>query len=173
MRALYVPVRLAATVMAVAAAAGCMSVGDDGDRPAPSHSAGHRGGEAPDGGPGVSGGGAGFHGAKGAKGDGGSPKPGESVSGSASPSASVSGGVKPSAKATEKGGPGRPVEPGPTKAEPSPTRTTAEPTPEPPPPPVSSPPVSEPSTAEPSSSAHEQATQLMEREAGASGGEPV
>ena len=70
MRALYVPVRLAATVMAVAAAAGCMSVGDDGDRPAPSHSAGQRGGEAPDGGSAVSGGGAGFHGAKGAEGDG-------------------------------------------------------------------------------------------------------
>ena len=62
MRPLYVPVRLAATVMAVAAAAGCMSVGDDGAAGArkPSHSAGQRGGEAPDGGPAVSGGGAGY-----------------------------------------------------------------------------------------------------------------
>ncbi|PNG16385.1 hypothetical protein C1J00_42195, partial [Streptomyces cahuitamycinicus] len=61
MRPLYVPVRLAATVVAVAAAAGCMSVGDDaGGSVKPSHSAGQRGGEAPDGGPAVSGGGAGF-----------------------------------------------------------------------------------------------------------------
>ncbi|MDX3579472.1 hypothetical protein PV663_21500, partial [Streptomyces sp. FL07-04A] len=47
MRPLYLPVRLAVTVMAVAAAAGCMSVGeDDGGRAKPSHSAGPRGGEA-------------------------------------------------------------------------------------------------------------------------------
>ena len=61
MRPLYVPVRLAATVVAVAAAAGCMSVGDDtGGSVKPSHSAGQRGGEAPDGGSAVPGGGAGF-----------------------------------------------------------------------------------------------------------------
>ncbi|MDX3315047.1 hypothetical protein P1S61_39535, partial [Streptomyces sp. ME08-AFT2] len=47
MRPLYLSVRLAATVMTVAAAAGCMSVGDDdGGRAQPSHSADRRGGEA-------------------------------------------------------------------------------------------------------------------------------
>ncbi|MYS55815.1 hypothetical protein GTW46_38170, partial [Streptomyces sp. SID6013] len=62
MRPLYVPVRLAATALAVAAAAGCMSVGDDapGGGGRPSHSAGERGGEVPDGGPEVSGGNAGY-----------------------------------------------------------------------------------------------------------------
>ncbi|RSS92322.1 hypothetical protein EF919_19275, partial [Streptomyces sp. WAC02707] len=51
MRPLYVPVRLAATAVAVVAAAGCMSVGDDasGGGATPSHSAGERGGAAPDG----------------------------------------------------------------------------------------------------------------------------
>lgn len=62
MRPLYVPVRLAATALAVAAAAGCMSVGDDesGGGARPSHSAGERGGAVPDGGPAVSGGNAGY-----------------------------------------------------------------------------------------------------------------
>ncbi|MDX2999959.1 hypothetical protein PV460_44890, partial [Streptomyces scabiei] len=50
MRALNVSVRLAATVMAVAAAAGCMSVGDEARTPGPSPTAGQRGGEKPDGG---------------------------------------------------------------------------------------------------------------------------
>lgn len=163
MRALYVPVRLAATVMAVAAAAGCMSVGNDGDdRPGPSHSAGHRAGEEPDGGTSVGGGGIGSHGGKGGKGHKGSPKPGESESGDASPSASASKGGKPSAKATDKGGGDPSTDPVPP-GEPTPTRTTAEPTPEPPP--VSTPPSSDPGSAEPSSSAHEQpATQLVQRE---------
>ncbi|NEA94112.1 hypothetical protein G3I22_17615, partial [Actinospica acidiphila] len=69
MRRLYVPVRLAATVVAVAAAAGCVSVGDDdaGGKAAPSHSAGRSGGEAPDGGTDRVGGKAG-HGAAGADG---------------------------------------------------------------------------------------------------------
>ncbi|MCT7352498.1 hypothetical protein N4P33_09970, partial [Streptomyces sp. 15-116A] len=50
MRRKLVPVRLAATVVAVAAAAGCMSVGEDGAGGGgkPSHSA-RPGGEAPDG----------------------------------------------------------------------------------------------------------------------------
>ncbi len=58
MRPLYVPVRLAATVVAAAAATGCMSVGDDapGGGARPSHSAGERGGGAPDGGPAATGG---------------------------------------------------------------------------------------------------------------------
>lgn len=60
MRPMYVPVRLAAAVVAVAAAAGCMSVGDDaGGSAKPSHSAGQRGGEAPDGGSGAPGAGSG------------------------------------------------------------------------------------------------------------------
>ncbi|MDX3575181.1 hypothetical protein PV648_39010, partial [Streptomyces sp. ID05-47C] len=51
MRPLYVPVRLAVTVLAVAAVAGCMSVGDEeGGRAQPSHSAGEQGGDAPGGG---------------------------------------------------------------------------------------------------------------------------
>ena len=64
MRAMYVPVRLAAAALAVATSAGCMSVGDDGGAPAkPSHSAGRRGGEAPDGGSAVGGGNSGHRGA--------------------------------------------------------------------------------------------------------------
>ncbi|MEU9383539.1 hypothetical protein AB0D38_22260, partial [Streptomyces sp. NPDC048279] len=81
MRPLYVPVRLAVTVMAVAAAAGCVNVGDDAGKVKPSHSAGHRDGEGGDGGSGVSGGGgAGYGGeaADGKRGHGGKPKPGES-----------------------------------------------------------------------------------------------
>lgn len=63
MRPLYVPVRLAVTALAVAAAAGCMSVGDDdGSQARPSHSAGQRGGGAPGGGQGGPGGGAGYGG---------------------------------------------------------------------------------------------------------------
>ncbi|MDX2780399.1 hypothetical protein PV379_24205, partial [Streptomyces caniscabiei] len=57
MRALNVSVRLAATVLAVAAAGGCMSVGDDGRKPGPSPSVGQRGGERPDGGTAMTGGG--------------------------------------------------------------------------------------------------------------------
>ncbi|MEU8982942.1 hypothetical protein [Streptomyces sp. NPDC048309] len=172
MRALYVPVRLAATVMAVAAAAGCMSVGDDGSRPGPSHSAGQRAGEAPDGGSAVNGGGAGFHAGREAKGDA-SAKPGESASGTASPSASEGGKAKPSAQAPGKGGKGQPGPPGPTKGVPSPPASTADPTPPPPPPPPSDPPSSDPTTAEPSSSAHEQATQLVQREPAPEAGSPV
>ncbi|ELP61714.1 hypothetical protein STRTUCAR8_05911, partial [Streptomyces turgidiscabies Car8] len=58
MRPLHVPVRLAATVVAVVAAAGCMSVGDgDAGQVKPSHSAGQKGAKAPDGGSAVTGGG--------------------------------------------------------------------------------------------------------------------
>ncbi|RSN33988.1 hypothetical protein DMH12_38575, partial [Streptomyces sp. WAC 04229] len=72
MRPLYVPVRLAATAMAVVAATGCMSVGDDesGGGVRPSHSAGERGGEAPGGGPAGPGGSAGHEAAAGGKGNG-------------------------------------------------------------------------------------------------------
>ncbi|MEV5906631.1 hypothetical protein AB0L81_43370, partial [Streptomyces sp. NPDC052127] len=84
MRPLYVPVRLAATVMAVAAAAGCMSVGhEEGGRAKPSHSAGQRGGEAPGG---VSAGSGGGFGMGAAGGDG---KHGHGKGGKGGASASV------------------------------------------------------------------------------------
>ncbi|WST77272.1 hypothetical protein OG762_23570 [Streptomyces sp. NBC_01136] len=174
MRALYVSVRLAATVIAVAAAAGCMSVSDDGGRPGPSHSAGRRAGEAPHGESAVGGGGFWFHGRTGVRG-GASVKPGESASGTASPSASGSGDAKPSGGATGKGdGKGRPQQPAPSNGDPSPTHATSDPTPPPPPPPP--PPVSpssEPTTAEPSSSAHEQSAQLVQREPAPRAGGPA
>jgi len=71
-RRLYVTVRLAAAVVAVAAAAGCMSVGEDGAGPGagPSHSTEKRHGEAPDGGATVSGGGGYVQAAHGATSDG-------------------------------------------------------------------------------------------------------
>ncbi|EST28368.1 hypothetical protein M878_22760, partial [Streptomyces roseochromogenus subsp. oscitans DS 12.976] len=50
-RPLSVPVRLTVSVLALAAAAGCVNVGDDAVPARPSHAAGRHGGEAPDGGP--------------------------------------------------------------------------------------------------------------------------
>ncbi|MGP3635890.1 hypothetical protein ACTU45_21435, partial [Streptomyces sp. 24-1644] len=52
MRQLSAPVRWAAvTALTIAASTGCMSVGDDGEKPAPSRSAGPKGASAePDGG---------------------------------------------------------------------------------------------------------------------------
>jgi hypothetical protein len=100
-RPMYVPVRLAAAVMAVSAAAGCMSVGDGEGGPAtPSHSAGQRGGEAPDGGP--AGVGGGYLGPRGGDGKHGDHKGKDEASGS--PSASAS----PSAQASESA-PAKPV----------------------------------------------------------------
>jgi hypothetical protein len=49
-RSLYVPVRFAAAVLAVATAAGCVNVGADATHPEPSRSSGQQGGKAPDGG---------------------------------------------------------------------------------------------------------------------------
>ncbi|MFD5640144.1 hypothetical protein ACFWJM_39220 [Streptomyces sp. NPDC127077] len=173
MRALYVPVRLAAAVLAVAATAGCMSVGDDAGRPGPSHSADRRADGVPGDGSAVVGGEVGSYSGKSGKGGKGrrhgkaSAKPGESASGDAS----ASPGAKPSAKATEKDG-------APSKAstppggEPTPPRTSAEPSPEPPPASPPSPP--DPGTPEPSSSAHEQpVTQLIQREPAPEAGSPV
>ncbi|MFJ4949768.1 hypothetical protein [Streptomyces sp. NPDC088760] len=170
MRPLYVPVRLAAAVLAVTAAAGCVNVGDDAGRVRPSHPAGQRGGEAPDGGPvdGVGGlareeGGAG----DGKHGHGGKAKKGESASASATPSAARSVSHAPAE-------PGRTVQPGdpePTKAQPTPPVTSA-----PPEPPASTPPppVSDPPSAEPSSSAHEEAgPQLAQREPAPRAGVPA
>lgn len=177
MRPLYVPVRLAATVVAVAAAAGCMSVGDDdaGGSVKPSHSAGQRGGEAPDGGPAVSGGGAGF-GAAGADGERGRGKGGKGKRGkgggageSVSPAVSPSADVSPTVPGRDK--PGGPVRPTPKPpVPPAPTRT-AEPEPTPTPPePTASP---EP-TPEPSSSAHEPpGPQLGQREPAPEAGAPA
>ncbi|MFJ5729367.1 hypothetical protein [Streptomyces paradoxus] len=167
MRPLYVPVRLAATVVAVAAAAGCMSVGDDaGGSVKPSHSAGQRAGGASDGGPAVSGGGSGF-GPAGAEGErrrgkGGKGKKGKGggAGASASPEALPSADASPTVPGHDK--PGRPprptvkppAPPTPTRtAEPEPTPTQEEPTTSPEP------------TPEPSSSAHEPpGPQLAQRE---------
>ncbi|MBQ0890144.1 hypothetical protein KBZ94_35355 [Streptomyces sp. RM72] len=184
MRPLYVPVRLAATALAVAAAAGCMSVGDDesGGGARPSHSAGERGGEAPGGGPAVSGGNAGYdaavaddgHGkgkkakAKGkGKGDGkGKGGGGEGRAGAASePPAAHPTGAPPPNGGNHGPEPTRtpPAEPTRT-AEPEPTRTAE--------PPAS--PTPEPTVAEPSSSAHEPpGTQLEQREPAPAAGTPA
>ncbi len=184
MRPKYVPVRLAATVLAVAAAAGCMSVGDGEDgRAKPSHSAGERGGKAHDGGPaGVGGGYMGAAGGDGKHGHGsGRGRPGASASGSGEPSEGASESA--SAGSGKPGKPGKSEQPGapePTQAQPpEPTRS---PDPEPPAaspePPAPSP---EPTVAEPSSSAHESgggtgggsAPQLVEREPAPEAGVPA
>ncbi|MEU2783395.1 MULTISPECIES: hypothetical protein [unclassified Streptomyces] len=178
MRPLYVPVRLAATVVAVAAVAGCMSVGDDGggEKAKPSHSAGQRGGEAPDGGPAARGGGSGFgphadvdgkRGKKKGKGKGkkagGSAEPSDSPSAGASASRPAGGGPEQPGR-TDGPGPTRPADPEPTRpAEPEPTPTQEPSTPTPTPP-----------TAEPSSSAHEEtAPQLGRREPAPAAQAPV
>ncbi|MEV5147666.1 hypothetical protein AB0L14_25565 [Streptomyces sp. NPDC052727] len=170
MRPLYVPVRLAVAVLAVTAAAGCVNVGDDAGRVRPSHSAGQRGAEAPDGGPvpGVGGfaeegGGAG----DGKHGHGGKAKRGKPGSASASPSAARSASHAPA----EPGRTAEPGEPVPTKAPPTPPVTSA-----PPEPPASTPPppVSEPPSAEPSSSAHEETgPQLVQRVPAPAAGVPA
>ncbi|MFF4400018.1 hypothetical protein [Streptomyces sp. NPDC001480] len=174
MRPFPVPVRLAATAMVLAAASGCVNVGDDAGPARASHSAGRRDGDAPDGLTVVSGRGGGYGGevADGKHGHGGKRKQGKkSASASAAPSA------KGSAPASAPSGPGRtekPGDPAPTQAQPTPSRT-AEPTPTPPPPPPPPPPASsEPPTAEPSSSAHEETgPQLAQREPAPVAGSPV
>jgi hypothetical protein len=178
-RACYVPVRLAATVMALAAATGCMSVGDDAGRPSSSPTAGRHDGAAPDGGSVTSGGVSG--GLGGAAARVGSPKPDEpgAVS-SASPSASASGGDgrakgngagKPTAGETSKhgSGGGGEVPPAPTVGEPDPTGSPADPSPTTQP----DPPSPTPTTAQPSSSAPGQATQLVQREPAPRAGYPA
>ncbi|MDX3213888.1 hypothetical protein PV421_48045, partial [Streptomyces scabiei] len=105
MRALNVSVRLAATVMAVAAAAGCMSVGDEARTPGPSPTAGQRGGEKPDGGTAVTdAGGTGHRSGQGKRSR--SASPGPSSSPSPSASASASGKARPSGRATPPKGDG-------------------------------------------------------------------
>ncbi|MFB6553689.1 hypothetical protein [Streptomyces sp. NPDC056405] len=181
MRPLYVPVRLAATVVAVAAVTGCMSVGDDasGGGARPSHSAGERGGEVPEGGPAVSGGNAGYDAAadedrgrgKGKKGKGDGKGKGEKEGGKgkdATPSAPTP--ARPSGAPPAKGGDD---EPAPTRTPPAEPTRTAEPEPTPPPEPPASP-TPEPTVAEPSSSAHEPpGTQLAQREPAPEAGAPA
>ncbi|MEU6322230.1 hypothetical protein [Streptomyces sp. NPDC047009] len=176
MRACYVPVRLVATALAVAAAAGCMSVGDDAGSPSPSHSTGRHGGAALDGGTVVGEGVGGGRGGAAVKG--GKHEPDASASGtSASPSASESRkgakgkGDQPTAKGMSKNGDGGDggVPPAPTNGEPSSTDTP----PDPPSPFQPDPPSPTPTTAEPSSSAHEQTTQLMQREPAPQAGAPA
>jgi hypothetical protein len=161
-RPLSVPVRLTVTALTLAAAAGCVNVGDDAGRARPAHSAGRHGGEAPDGGP-VEGAG-GFGGHPGKAGDdkhghGGKAKRDED---SASPSATPSGERSDPAAPAKPGTTVRPGDPAPTKAPPPPPVTSA-----PPAPPASTPPpvTSAPPSAEPSSSAHEgPGSQLVQRE---------
>ncbi|GAA2222046.1 hypothetical protein GCM10010360_46970 [Streptomyces nogalater] len=171
-RPLSVPARLAATVLAVTAAAGCVNVGDDAGRPRPSRSAGQPAGEAPDGGPvqGMDGPvEAAGHG-DGKHGHGGKVKPGES--GSATPAPSGAGSASgPPDKPGKPGKQGEPGEPGTTEAPGGPAPTKEPPTPPassaPPAPPATTepPPATEPPSAEPSSSAHEETgPQLVQRE---------
>ncbi|MFE0514422.1 hypothetical protein [Streptomyces sp. NPDC058964] len=169
MRPLYVPVRLAAAVLVVAAAAGCVNVGEDGGRATPSHSAGRRGGEASDGGTAGSGGERGYGGTAGdgKHGHGGRAKRGKSASPSAKPSEAGSASTTP----VKSGDTQEPADPAPTQAQPTPT-----PTPPAPEPPASSPPppVTDPPSAEPSSSAHEETgPQLVQREPAPEAGSPA
>ncbi|MEV0183793.1 hypothetical protein AB0I54_31590 [Streptomyces sp. NPDC050625] len=169
MRPKYVPVRLAAAVLAVTAAAGCVNVGEDGGRATPSHSSGRRGGDTADGGSVVSGGGAGYEGAEGdaERRRGRKAKHGKHEPASSAPSRAGSSSVSPAGP----GGSQKPGVPAPTQAPPTPTPTPPDPEPpaSTPPPPVSTPP-----TAEPSSSAHEEAgPQLGDREPAPQAGTPA
>lgn len=151
------PVRLAAVMVAVTAAAtGCVSVGDgDAHRVAPSHSAGQPGGPAPDGMSAESGGGRGF--GLEAGGDGkhthaGKRRP-KDAKDAKSPSAQEADGV-PAAVPVEPGSsvratPTAPAPSPPTRAPAPPTESAAPPTEAP------APSSSPPPPAEPSSSAHE------------------
>ncbi|MCZ9351136.1 hypothetical protein NGM36_15220 [Streptomyces mutabilis] len=183
MRPLYVPVRLAATAVAVAAAAGCMSVGDDasGGGARPSHSAGEQGGAAPDGGPAVSSGNVGYGAAaadeargrgKGKKGKDKGEDDGEEH-GEGGKGKGGTPSAEPPARATPPPVKGGDDGPAPTRTPPpEPTRTA-----EPEPTPTEEPPASpspEPTTAEPSSSAHEPpGTQLGHREPAPTAGAPA
>lgn len=179
MRPIRVPVRLAATVLAVAAVSGCMSVGDDAGGPArPSHSAGRPGGVEPDGGPaGVGGGYLGAGGGDGKHGHGkGRGRHGASASASASASPSEGGSASASAGPAQPGRTVKPGEPTPTKAQPTSPGPAVPQPPAPSPEPPS--PVPDPTVAEPSSSAHEETgggtgAQLTLREPAPEAGAPV
>ncbi|MEZ7006919.1 hypothetical protein [Streptomyces sp. AD55] len=181
MRPLYVPARLTATFLAVAAAAGCVNVGDDasGRSARPTHSAGERAGDAPGAGPVLPGGPAGYGQAGGGDGhgrgkdagggDGKTGKDGRDEDGGEDAGRSGAPTAGPSGSAPSKGGPG----------EAAPTRTTLPEPPRPPDPEPTAtpeppdPPAPEP-TPEPSSSAHEPpGTQLAQREPAPRAGVPV
>ncbi|MEU9559866.1 hypothetical protein [Streptomyces fumanus] len=181
MRPLNVPVRLAAAVVAVAAASGCMSVGDDGPGGVgrPSHSAAESGAGAPDGGTATVGGGTGVGAAAtgGRPGRGGKDGKGGGKDGKRHAKAGATGkepSDTPSAAGRSSGGKdGDPTRPAPPRtADPEPSRTAV---PEPTPtrePPAS--PTPEPTVAEPSSSAHEPpGPQLGQREPAPRAGAPV
>lgn len=170
MRHVYVSVRLAAAVVAVAATAGCMSIGDDGSGgPAPARSAGERSGAAaPDGGTVTPGGarGAGPEGGreggeKGGKG-GKDAKGGEKGRGKdgKKPDAGRGKDAAPDDKPSRGGsGGGSTVEPTSDGGRPTPTRTRPGPrptrsTPAPDPTTATPTPTQEPTSPEPSSSAH-------------------
>ncbi|WP_416973601.1 hypothetical protein [Streptomyces sp. 4F14] len=156
MRSCSLSVRLAASLLAVAAASGCMSVGDDGEGAGaakPSRSAGERGGAAPDGGKAGSG-----RYVNGSPHESGDAKGGHdgTAAPSATPSASVPApSATPSAPAPRPGKPG-PGKPTPTRsAVPEPPQQSPEPSPVEPSPSVPAP---EPSPVEPSPSAQDPAS---------------
>ncbi|MFJ9039964.1 hypothetical protein ACIRF8_25695 [Streptomyces sp. NPDC102406] len=164
---------LTATTVAVAAAAGCMSVADDGRPPAPSHPAAHRSGRAaPDGGTVISDGvgGVGARAGKAAA----SGDASAAASGSASPAAATPRGATPSAQETSR--PPRSARPSrgaPPEKPSTPRATPSTPAPPPPPPPTPTPEPS-PTTAEPSSSAHaQQAGSRLLREPAPQAGSPA
>ncbi|WP_405919750.1 hypothetical protein [Streptomyces longwoodensis] len=178
MRPLYVPVRLAATVLAVATAAGCMSVGDGEGGPArPSQSAGQPGDGVP-GGARASGGGRLGHPGGHADGKGGHGKGRGEDDASGSPTASPTSGASappPAGEEPGRGGDGKgpdgPGAPSPSGDQPTPPRPTPS---DPPPPEPPASPSPEPTVAEPSSSAHEDPRpQLAERLPAPEAGAPV
>ncbi|MDO0927021.1 hypothetical protein QQY24_16960 [Streptomyces sp. TG1A-8] len=169
MRPLYVPVRLAVTVLALSAAAGCVDVGDDAGRAGPSHSAGRHAVDAPGDVPVKGVGGAGDIGPPGVGGHGrrGRAKPAKPAPTEAAPSGADTGSAPPS----KAGATVRPGDPAPTERQPLPPVTSAPPEPPAPTPP---PPASPPPSAEPSSSAHEDpAPQLVQREPAPAAGRPA
>ncbi|MFL4905368.1 hypothetical protein ACJ6WF_19825 [Streptomyces sp. MMS24-I2-30] len=170
MRPLYVPVRFAATVLAVSAAAGCVNVGADTARPGPSRSTGQQGGKAPDGGAPVPGAGAGYGGPA-ADGDRREDRDGAKLGESASAPETPSGRRSAPATPTGPRHTPKPGDPVPTEEQPPDPRTE-----EPTPPPTVEPPTSPtpPPTAEPSSSAHEDPSpQLVQREPAPAAGRPA
>ncbi len=163
MRQLPAPVRLAAAVLAVAASAGCMSVGDDQGKPLPVRPAAQQEQAGPDGGAAVDGEGQGRRdGGPVPRGEGGEDGKGADPEGGAAPNPSASpgpeatlpraGGASPGATPSPGAGDGRATPP-PGKAKPTPSRPTEEPpqpTPTGPPEPTPTPSEPEPQPTPPS-----------------------
>ncbi|MEU0691319.1 hypothetical protein [Streptomyces uncialis] len=195
-----VPVRLATLAAALAATAGCVSVGDEAARPGPSHSSGPRDGEGAQ--PGgaattVDGGYGRYQGGRDAKPhlDGGGPRKKGASPSAPAPGSDPEPGPNPDPGPGPAGAPApkpddprparptqapRPTTPGaPTPvAPPEPTPTRVTPAPEPPKP-TPEPPAPEPTPAEPSSSAHEEppaqghAARMFRHEPSPEAGSPV